>query len=78
MIYNSFRYVLKTSLSLIKVQSHLFGKPVLVYQTLEKASTLVQLYIRFKARNEATHLETGFLKMLTKNMFSFVKLLLLS
>ena len=41
MIYTSFRCVLKTSLSLIKIRSHLFGKPVLVCQT-EKASILVR------------------------------------
>ena len=42
MIYTSLRCVLNVSLSLIKVRSHLFGKPVLVCRTLEKASTLVQ------------------------------------
>ena len=42
------------SLSLIKIQSHLFRKPVLVCQTLEKASTLVQLCIRFKAQRKKT------------------------
>ena len=40
MIYTSFRCVLKMSLSLIKIRSHLFGNPVLVCWTLEKASTL--------------------------------------
>ena len=49
MIYNSFRCVLKTPL-LLKIQSHLFGKPELVCRTLEKASTLVKLRIRFKAQ----------------------------
>ena len=38
--------------SLIKIRSHLFGKPVLVCRTLEKASTLVQLHIRFKAQRK--------------------------
>ena len=52
MIYASLRNVLKMSLSLIKIQSHLFGKPVLVCRTLEKASTLVQLRIRFKAERK--------------------------
>ena len=52
MIYASLRCVLKMSLSLIKIRSHLFGKPVLVCQTLEKASTLVQLRIRFKAQRK--------------------------
>ena len=39
MIYTSFRCVLNISLSLIKIRAHLFGKPVLVCRTLEKAST---------------------------------------
>ena len=52
MIYASLRCVLKMSLSLIKIRSHLFGKPVLVCRTLEKASTLVQLRIRFKAQRK--------------------------
>ena len=39
MIYTSLRCVLNISLSLIKIRSHLFGKPVLVCRTLEKAST---------------------------------------
>ena len=39
MIYASLRCVLKMSLSLIKIRSHLFGKPVLVCRTSEKAST---------------------------------------
>ena len=37
MIYTFLRCVLNISLSLIKIRSHLFGKPVLVYRTLEKA-----------------------------------------
>ena len=52
MIYASLRCVFKMSLTLIKIQSHLFGKPVLVCRTLEKASTLVQLRIRFKAKRK--------------------------
>ena len=40
------------SLSLIKIWSHLFGKPVLVCRTFEKASTLVQLRIRFKVQRK--------------------------
>ena len=52
MIYASLRCVLKMSLSLFKIRSHLFGKPVLVCRTLEKASTLVQLRIRFKAQRK--------------------------
>ena len=52
MIYTSLRCVLNISLSLIKIRSHLFGKPVLVCRTLEKASTLVQLRVRFKAQRK--------------------------
>ena len=52
MIYTSLRCVLNISLSLIKIRSHLFGKPVLVCWTLEKASTLVQLRFRFKAQRK--------------------------
>ena len=52
MIYTSLRCVLNMSLSLIKIRSHLFGKPVLVCRTLETASTLVQLRIRFKAQRK--------------------------
>ena len=52
MIYAVLRFVLKMSLMLIKIRSHLFGKPVLVCRTLEKASTLVQLRIRFKAQRK--------------------------
>ena len=52
MIYTSLRCVLKMSLSLFKIRSHLFGKPVLVCRTLEKASTLVQLRIHFKVRKK--------------------------
>ena len=52
MIYASLRCVLKMSLSLIKIRLHLFGKPVLVGWTLEKASTLVQLRICFKAQRK--------------------------
>ena len=44
--------VLKTSLSLIKIRSHLFGKPVLVCRTLEKVLTLVQFRISFKAQRK--------------------------
>ena len=51
MIYTSLRCVLNISLSLIKIRSHLFGKPVLVCRTLEKASTLVQR-VRFKAQRK--------------------------
>ena len=51
-IMTSLRCVLYISLSLIKIRSHLFGKPVLVCQTLEKASTLVQLRVRFKAQRK--------------------------
>ena len=36
MIYTSLRCVLNMSLSLIKIRSHLFGKPVLVCRTLER------------------------------------------
>ena len=50
MIYTSLRCVL--NISLIKIRSNLFGKPVLVCRTLEKASTLVQLRIRFKAQRK--------------------------
>ena len=50
--YRLLRCVLKMSLTLIKIRSHLFGKPVLVCRTLEKASTLVQLRIRFKAQRK--------------------------
>ena len=49
MIYTSLRCVLNISLLL---RSHLFGKPVLVCRTLEKASTLVQLRVRFKAQRK--------------------------
>ena len=52
MIYTSLICVLNISLSLIKIRSHLFGKPVLVCRTLEKASTLVQLRFRFKAQRK--------------------------
>ena len=52
MIYTSLRCVLNISLSLIKIRSHLFGMPVLVCRTLEKASTLVQLHVRFKAQRK--------------------------
>ena len=52
MIYISLRCVLNISLLLIKIRSHLFGKPVLVCRTLEKASTLVQLRVRFKAQRK--------------------------
>ena len=52
MIYTSLRCVLKISLSLIKIRSHLFGKPVLVCRILEKASTLVQLRVCFKAQRK--------------------------
>ena len=52
MIYTSLRCVLNISLSLIKIRSHLFGMPVLVCRTLEKASTLVQLRVRFKAQRK--------------------------
>ena len=52
MIYTSLRCVLNISLSLIKIRSHLFGKPVLVCRTLEKALTLVQLRVRFKAQRK--------------------------
>ena len=50
MIYTSLRCVLNISLSLIKIRSHLFGKPVLVCRTLEKA--LVQLRVHFKAQRK--------------------------
>ena len=40
------------NISLIKIRSHLFGMPVLVCRTLEKASTLVQLRVRFKAQRK--------------------------
>ena len=39
MIYTSLRCILNISLSRIKIRSHLFGKPVLVCRTLEKALT---------------------------------------
>ena len=52
MIYTSLRCVLNISLSLIKIRSHLFGMPVLVCRTLEKATTLVQLRVRFKAQRK--------------------------
>ena len=52
MIYTSLRCVLNISFSLIKIWSHLFGMPVLVCRTLEKASTLVQLLVRFKAQRK--------------------------
>ena len=52
MIHASLRCVLKMSLTLIKIRSHLFGKPVRVCRTLEKASPLVQLRIRFKAHKK--------------------------
>ena len=52
MIYTSLRCVLNISFSLIKIRSHLFGMPVLVCRTLEKASTLVQLRVRFKAQRK--------------------------
>ena len=52
MIYTSLRCVLNIFLSLIKIRSHLFGKPVLVCRTLAKASTLVQLRVRFKAQRK--------------------------
>ena len=52
MIYTSLRCVLNISLSIIKIRSHLFGKSVLVCRTLEKASTLVQLRVRFKAQRK--------------------------
>ena len=52
MIYTSLRCVLNISLSFIKIRSHLFGMPVLVCRTLEKASTLVQLRVRFKAQRK--------------------------
>ena len=52
MIYTSLRCVLNASLSLIKIRSHLFGKPVLVCRTLEKASTLVQLVSKPRERKK--------------------------
>ena len=52
MIYTSLRCVLNVSLSLIKIRSHLFGKPVLVCRTLEKASTLVQLVSKPRERKK--------------------------
>ena len=52
MVYTSFKCVLKMSLLLIKIRLHCFGKPVLVCWTLEKASTLIHLCIRFKAQKK--------------------------
>ena len=62
MIYTSLRCVLKISLSLIKIRSHLFGKPVLVCRTLEKASTLVQLRVCFKAQRKKKRKENTWKK----------------
>ena len=52
MIYTSLRCVLNISLLLIKIRAHLFGKPVLVCRTLEKASTLVQLVSKPRERKK--------------------------
>ena len=59
------------SLSHIKIQSHLFGKPVLVCRTLAKASTMVQLRSHLKAQrkkkekkiHERKHPKHDFLKI---------------
>ena len=56
MIYTSLRCVLKISLSLIKIRSHLFGKPVLVCRTLEKASTLVQFKAQRKKKKKRKYM----------------------
>ena len=69
MIYTSLRCVLNISLSLIKIRSHLFGKPVLVCRTLEKASTLVQLRVRFKAQRKKKK-KRKYMRENTQNMFS--------
>ena len=74
LIYTSLRCVLNISLSLIKIRSHLFGKPVLVCRTLEKASTLVQR-VRFKAqrkkkRKEKKKKKRKYMRENTQNMFS--------
>ena len=47
-----FQMCFKKSLSLLKIRWHLFGKPVLVCWTIEKASTFVQLRIHFKAQRK--------------------------
>ena len=69
MIYTSLRCVLNISLSLIKIRSHLFGKPVLVCRTLEKASTLVQLRVHFKAQRKKKK-KRKYIRENTQNMFS--------